>query len=126
MEEHNIISGNIVNASYQLHKDLGPGLLEVVYESILEQELRNRGFQVERQRDIPLTYDGLSFDIGFRADLVVNEKVIVELKSVEKVADVHKKQLLTYLRVTGMKLGLLLNFGTNLMKDGIFRIANDL
>jgi GxxExxY protein len=120
----NEIATIIVDACYKVHTILGPGLFESVYETVLTHELEKRGLKVQRQQAIPLVYEGMRFDEGFKADLVVEDKVIVELKSVEKIAPVHKKQLLTYLRLTDMKLGLLVNFGENLIKDGIFRIAN--
>jgi len=101
-------------------------LLESVYEEILSYELRKRGFGCERQVEIPVVYDSLKLDIGFRADIVVENKIIVELKSVETLKDVHKKQLLTYLKLTHMKLGLLINFNENLIREGIIRIVNDL
>ena len=126
MMEHNLITGDIVNAAYQVHRQLGPGLFEAVYEIALEHELKKQELQVDPQRAMPVIYDGISFDIGFKADMIINKKVIVELKSVETVLPVHKKQLLTYLRLSDMRLGLLLNFGANLIKDGIFRMANKL
>ncbi len=116
----------IVDVAVQIHREMGPGLLERVYESILAHELRQRGLQVERQLPIAIEYQGLKFDEGFRADLIVENKVIVELKCVEKLNNAHKKQLLTYLRLTGMKLGYLLNFSEALMKDGISRTVNHL
>jgi GxxExxY protein len=122
----NEVAGIVVDASYKIHRLLGPGLLESVYESILVHELEKRGLKVKRQQIIPLAYEGMHFDEGFRADLVVENKIIVELKSVEKVVPVHKKQLLTYLRLSDKKLGLLINFGDNLIKDGITRVANGL
>ena len=114
----------IVDSAVHLHQDLGPGLLETVYEVTLAEKLRKRGLSVQRQVPVAVEYDGHKFDEGFRADLIVEGKVIVELKSVEKVNPAHKKQLLTYLRLTGMKLGYLLNFGAALMKDGITRTVN--
>ena len=120
----NEIASRIVDACYAVHTNLGPGLLEAVYESALAYELEKRGLKTTRQQPIPVIYEEIRFDDGFRADLVVEEKVIIELKSVEKVAPVHRKQLLTYLRLTDKKLGLLVNFGENLIKDGISRIAN--
>jgi GxxExxY protein len=98
--------------------------LEVVYEVTLARELQKRGFRVERQVAVPIEYDGVKFYEGFRADLIVEDKVIVELKSIERISPAHKKQVLTYLRLTGMKLGYLLNFGEALMKDGITRTIN--
>jgi len=117
----NDIGAIIVDCAVQLHKDLGPGLLETVYEVALAWKLEKRGLSVQRQVPISIQYEGRTFDEGFRADLIVEGKVIVELKSVEQVHPAHKKQLLTYLRLTGMKLGYLLNFGEALMKDGITR-----
>jgi GxxExxY protein len=121
---HNEISGAIVDAAYQLHAKLGPGLLESVYEELLSYELTKRNLKVERQKQVPVFYDENKIDLGFRADLVVEDIVLVELKSVETLAPVHKKQILTYLKVSGLKLGLLINFGAPLIKDGIIRIAN--
>jgi len=126
MQEHNFLARIIVDSAYHLHNRLGPGLLESVYETILCHTLTKRGLTVDRQRLIPIRYDGHCFDEGFRADLVVNDKILVELKSVEKISPVHKKQLLTYLRLTDMRLGLLVNFGENLIKNGIHRIVNRL
>ncbi len=120
----NEIGTIIVDSAIHLHQDLGPGLLETVYEVTLAAKLRKRGLSVERQAPISIEYDGLRFDEGFRADLIVAGKVIVELKSLEQVHPAHKKQVLTYLRLTGMKLGYLLNFGEALMKDGITRIVH--
>jgi len=124
--KENEIAKQIVDASFQIHTALGPGLLESVYEKVLEHELKKRGLSVERQRAIPIQYDGLLFDEGFRADIIVEDCIIVELKSVETVAPVHKKQLLTYLRLADKKLGLLINFGSALIKNGIYRIVNGL
>jgi GxxExxY protein len=106
--------------------ELGPGLLESVYEEVLYYELINQGLQVERQKPIPLVWKDIKMSIGFRADLIVENKVIIELKSVEAIAPVHPKQLLTYLKITDMKLGLLINFNEKLIKDGITRIVNNL
>jgi GxxExxY protein len=122
----NNIARLIVDAAYNVHTSLGPGLLESVYEVALNHELEKRGLQTSRQKPIPIQYDGLVFDEGFRADIIVEDSVIVELKSVETFAPVHKKQLLTYLRLTDKKLGLLINFGAPLIKQGIFRIVNNL
>ena len=118
------IATNVVDASVKLHKDLGPGLLESIYTVILEKKLTDRGFAVEREKPIPIVYDGLHFDMGFRADLVIDGCFIVELKSVEELEPVHWKQLLTYLKVTKTRLGLLINFGEAILKDGIKRVAN--
>jgi len=120
----NEIGTIIVDTAVHLHKALGPGLLESVYEVILASRLRKQGLQVERQVSVPIEFEGESFDEGFRADLIVEGKVIVELKSVEKVNPAHKKQLLTYLRLTDSKLGYVLNFGDELMKQGISRIID--
>lgn len=120
----NEIGTIIVDCAIHLHQDLGPGLLETVYEVTLAAKLQKRGLSVERQVPISIEYDGQGFDEGFRADFIVAEKVIVELKSIEKLHPAHKKQVLTYLRLTGMKLGYLLNFGEALMKDGITRMIN--
>jgi GxxExxY protein len=103
---------------------LGPGLLESVYEVLLAHQLQKAGLKVKRQVPIPIEFEGIRFDEGFRADMVVEDKVILELKSVESVSKAHKKQVLTYLKLTGMKLGFLLNFGEAVMKDGIYRIIN--
>ena len=120
----NEIAEIIVEASFKIHRALGPGLFESVYESLLAYELKKFQLKVDRQVTIPIVYNGIRFDEGFRADLVVNDLVIVELKSVEKVVPVHKKQLLTYLKLSGNKLGLLINFGDDLLKNGITRVAN--
>jgi GxxExxY protein len=122
----NEIAKEIVDCAYKVHKILGPGLLESVYERVLAYELEKKNLTVLRQQPISINYETLQFDEGFRADLVVEGKVIVELKSVEKVAPVHKKQLLTYLRLGDKRLGLLINFGEPLIKDGITRIVNGL
>ena len=120
----NEIGSIIIDEAIHLHKNLGPGLMEIVYETILADRLQKRGVTVERQKAIPIVYEGHKFDEGFRADLIVQGKVIIELKSVEKLHPAHKKQVLTYLVLTGMRLGYLLNFGEELMKTGIERIAN--
>jgi len=116
----------IVDAAYHIHQSLGPGLLESVFEVVLAHELKKRGLAVRRQVPIPIVWDGIQFDEGFRAELVVEERVLVELKSQEAVLPVHKKQLLTYLRLTDLKLGLLINFGAELFKDGVSRVVNGL
>jgi GxxExxY protein len=122
----NEIAKIVVDACYHIHTRLGPGLLESVYTRILEYELAKRDLKVRREVPVSFRYDELEFDEGFRADLIVEGIVILELKSVEKTAPVHKKQLLTYLKLTGLKLGLLINFGKSLIKDGIFRLVNRL
>ena len=126
MVKENEIAKEVVDAAFQVHKTLGPGLLESVYEVILAHELRKRGFEIQRQLPVPITYDGLKFEEGFRVDIFVNRLVVIELKSVEAIAKVHKKQLLTYLRLMDCKLGLLINFGDSLIKDGISRVVNGL
>jgi len=122
----NEIAKQIVDAAYKIHTKLGPGLLETVYETILAYELHKRGLRFVRQQPVPITYETVQLDEGFRADIVVEDRVIVELKSVEAVAPVHRKQLLTYLRLADKRLGLLINFGSALIKDGITRIVNRL
>jgi len=117
----NEIGTLVIDSAVHLHRSLGPGLLETVYEVTLAQRLEKRGLSVQRQIPIAIEFEGHRFEEGFRADLIVEGKVILELKSVENVHPAHKKQLLTYLRLTGMKLGYLLNFGEALMKDGITR-----
>lgn len=114
----------IVDCAVELHRNLGPGLLETVYEVTLARALERRGLEVQKQVAVPIEYQGETFREGFRADLIVEGLVIVELKSVERVTPAHKKQLLTYLRLTGLKLGYLLNFGEALMRDGITRTVN--
>lgn len=122
----NDISEAVVDEAFRLHNEIGPGLLESVYEVLLAHRLRHRGFSVERQVPVTIRLDGLTFDEGFRADLLVNGVVLVELKSVEANHPVHTKQVLTYLRLSGRHLGLLINFGQPRLKDGIKRIVNEL
>ena len=122
----NAIAREIVDAAYKIHRTLGPGLLESAYEAVLQYELEQRGLSVVCQKPMPLVYGDVSLDIGYRADMVVEGKVVVELKSVEKTAPVHYKQLLTYLRAADLRLGLLINFGMARIKDGIKRVVNDL
>ena len=122
----NLIGKEVVDAAVQVHRELGPGLLESVYEVVLAKELENRGLRVERQVPVPIHHRGLQFEEGFRADIIVEGKVILELKSVEQLTKVHAKQVFTYLKLKGLRLGYLLNFGANLMKDGIDRIVNGL
>lgn len=121
----NDLTGEIIAASIEIHCELGPGLLESVYREVLARELRARGLRVEAEVEVPIDWKGVRLDIGFRADLIVDDLVIVELKSVESLAPVHKKQLLTYLRVADKRVGLLINFGAFLLKQGIHRIVND-
>ena len=120
----NEIGKIVVDAAVAVHRELGPGLLESVYEVTLAFELEQRGLAVKRQVPVDIQYKRMKFDEAFRADLLVEEKVVIELKSVEQVSQAHKKQLLTYLRLTGCKLGFLLNFGEALMKRGITRTVN--
>ena len=122
----NEITGQIVDAACKIHTTLGPGLMESVYQTVLEYELQKRGLRVEHQVPMPIHYEGIVIDAGYKADLPVEGLVIVELKSVEALAAVHKKQLLTYLRLSGKRLGLLINFNVNLIKDGICRVVNGL
>ena len=122
----NDVAKQVVDAAFKIHTTLGPGLLESVYEAVLAYELKQRGLQVARQQAIPVVYESVHLEEGFRADLIIEGKVIVELKSVEVISPVHKKQVLTYLRLTNLKLGLLINFGEALIKDGITRVVNGL
>jgi GxxExxY protein len=122
----NQIGTDIVNTAIDVHRQLGPGLLESVYEAILAYELSAQGLQVQRQVPIQIIYKSMTFDEAFRADLLIEDKVIIELKSVETLNNAHRKQVQTYLKLTGLKLGYLLNFGSALMKDGIVRVANGL
>jgi len=124
--DENEIGRIVVDAAIAVHRELGPGLLESVYEAILARELMDRGLRIERQISIPIVWRGMKFDEGFRADIIAEGKVILELKSVERASPAHKKQIQTYLRLTGKKLGFLLNFGEALMKDGITRAVNGL
>ena len=120
----NEIGKIVVDCAVRLHIELGPGLLESVYEVLLAHMLREAGLSIACQVSIPIEYHGIRFDEGFRADIVVEDKVIIELKSIESINKSHKKQVLTYLKLTGKKLGYLLNFGEGLMKDGVFRVLN--
>jgi GxxExxY protein len=122
----NEISGQIVDAAYRVHTVLGPGLLESVYEEVLAHELRKRGLTVVQQQSIPVVYEETRLETGFRADLIVEDRVIVEVKSIAEIAPIHKKQLLTYLRLADKRLGLLINFNEFLIKHGITRIVNQL
>ena len=122
----NELSRIIVDISYRIHRKLGPGLLESVYEAILFYELSSLNLKVERQKPIPILWKEIQLDIGFRSDLILENKVIIEIKSVEQISNVHPKQLLTYLKVTKLKLGLLINFNEALIKNSITRIVNNL
>jgi GxxExxY protein len=122
----NEIAKEIVDCAFKVHTTLGPGLLESVYEVALAYELTQRGLQVERQVPIPVKYGSITFEVGFRADLLVEGKVLVELKSAEANQPVHKKQLITHLRLADKRLGLVINFGLERIKDGITRLVNGL
>lgn len=122
----NEIARQAVDSAYKIHTTLGPGLLESVYEAVMAEELSHRGLQVVRQQAIPVVYENVHLEVGFRADLIVEGKAIIEIKSVDRIAPVHKKQLLTYLRLTDKHLGILINFDVELIKDGITRVVNRL
>lgn len=122
----NDIATQIVDAAYKIHTTLGPGLLESVYEAVMAEELARRRLRVVRQQAIPVVYENVHLEVGFRADLIVEGKVIIEIKSVEAIAPVHKKQLLTYLRLADKRLGILINFDVELIRDGISRVVNRL
>ena len=123
--EINRITGAIIEESIKIHTDLGPGLLESVYEELLSYRLTKRGIRIKRQVPIPVMYETIKMELGFRADLIAEDCVIVEIKSVEALAPVHHKQLLTYLKLTGKTVGLLINFNEMLLKDGVKRIVNN-
>ncbi len=122
----NEIAKIVVNTAFQIHSNLGPGLLESVYEEIMVYELLKQDLRVDRQRGIPVVWNELKMELGFRADIIVENKVIIELKSIESISPVHPKILLTYLKLTNLKLGLLINFNESLIKDGITRVVNNL
>lgn len=123
-DELNRISGGVVDEAVRIHIDPGPGLMESVYEVVLAKKLADRGLKVIRQRPVPITYEGHTFEEAFRLDLLVEDQVVVELKSVEELAPVHFKQVLTYLRLLDLRVGLLINFGAPVLKEGIHRIVN--
>ncbi|MCB8999489.1 MAG: GxxExxY protein [Bacteroidales bacterium] len=125
-KQENIIAKEIVSIFFKVYRNLGPGLLESVYEEVLVYELSKENLNTERQKAIPLIYENVKLDIGYRADIIVENKVIIEVKAVDIIAPVHKMQLLTYLRLSGLKLGLLVNFNTDLLKDNIKRLVNNL
>lgn len=125
MRDLDEITGNIVDSAYKLHKRLGPGLLESVYEIILEKDLQNAGLFIERQKSVSFKYEGIQFNDAFRMDLVVEKLIVVELKSTETNSPVHAKQLLTYLKLMNLPVGLLLNFGMATMKEGVHRVVNN-
>ncbi|MBI3520714.1 MAG: GxxExxY protein [Bacteroidetes bacterium] len=122
----NDISYDIRGAAFKVHTELGPGLLESVYETALTYELKQKGYDVKTQLGVPMVYADIKMDVGFRLDILVNDLVIIEVKSVETLTDVHHKQLLTYLKLSNKKLGLLINFNSGSLKDSIVRIANNL
>lgn len=126
MKNPNEIATRVVHGALRVHKKLGPGLMESVYENILARDLIRQGYHVEQQKSVSFEFEGMWFENAFRADLVIEHAVVVEVKSVVRLSPVHKKQLLTYLRLLDCRLGLLLNFGGALMKDGIKRVVNDL
>ena len=122
----NEIAKHVVDVAYRIHSTYGPGLLESVYEAIMSHELRKRGLRVIQQQPIPLVHETIRMNVGFRADLIVQGLVVVEIKSIESIGPVHKKQLLTYLRIAEKRLGLLINFNVELIKNGISRVVNQL
>ena len=123
MNTIDLIAKDVVDAAYKIHTKLGPGLLESAYEACLAHELTKRGYQIERQKPQPVIYDGLEIEVGYRLDVLVNGEVIVELKSVEQVLPIHHAQLMTYLKLSGKTLGLLINFNVPVIKQGIRRVA---
>jgi GxxExxY protein len=123
MNTIDLIAKDVVDAAYKIHTKLGPGLLESAYEACLAYELTKRGYQVERQKPQPVIYDGLEIEVGYRLDILVNGEVILELKSVEQVLPIHHAQLMTYLKLSGKTLGLLINFNVPVIKQGIRRVA---
>ena len=123
---HNEIAKIIVDTAFYIHKTIGPGLLESVYHEILMYELEKKGLTVQKEVPIPVIWNDKTLELGYRADLIVEDKIIVEIKSVEKTNPVHQKQLLTYLKIADKRLGLLINFGESLIKDGICRVVNQL
>jgi GxxExxY protein len=124
MDDLNGITGRVINAAIRVHRGLGPGLMESVYEAVLFKTLARDGLQVERQKPVTFEFEGIVFEDGFKADLVVERSVVLELKSVEKLAPIHTKQLLTYLRLLDLHLGLVINFGAPYLRDGIKRVVN--
>ena len=125
MRDLEAISGDVIDVALKLHRELGPGLLEAVYEMILAGRLEQMGYRIARQRAIDVTYDGLHFPAAFRIDLLVDDRLLVEVKSVERLNPAHSKQLLTYLRLTQQPVGLLINFGGETLKEGLKRVVND-
>jgi len=125
MRDIDEISGDVVNVALRLHRDLGPGLLESVYEAVLAAKLTDMGYAVVRQRPIDIEFEGLRFEAAFRIDMIVDERLLIEIKSVERLTAVHAKQLLTYLRLTHQPVGLLINFGGATLKEGLRRLVNN-
>ena len=125
LEELDVISSGIIGAAIDVHRELGPGLLESAYEHCLAFELSKRGHTVERQKLVPIQYKDTEVDAGFRLDLLVDQKIIVELKAVDAIAPIHKAQLMTYLKLTGLKVGLLMNFNVRILKHGLHRVVNN-
>ncbi len=122
----NEIAYKVIGIAIQIHKDLGPGIFESVYEKVLQYELIQAGLETRSQVPLPLIYKGIEFEAGFRVDLLIENKVIIEIKSIENIAPIHFSQLLTYLRLSNIKLGLLINFNTKILKEGIHRVVNNL
>ena len=122
----NQLSQIIIGSAINVHKNLGPGLLESAYEETLYYELKKEGFFIEKQKPMPLIYDDVKLDVGYRIDLMIERKIIIEIKSVDALNDVHLAQILTYLKLSGCKLGLLINFNVKYLKDGIKRVVNNL
>lgn len=125
MRDIDQISGDVLDIALRMHRDLGPGLLESVYETVLAGKLYAMGYRVARQRSVSIDFEGMQFDAAFRIDLLVDERLLVEIKSVERLSIIHAKQLLTYLRLTHQPVGLLINFGGATLKEGVRRIVND-
>ncbi|MEG8052197.1 GxxExxY protein [Sphingomonas aerolata] len=125
MKDIDVVSGDVLDVALRLHRDLGPGLLESVYEAILAGRLATMGYPVVRQRPIDIAFEGLRFEAAFRIDLLVDDRLVVEIKSVERLLPVHAKQLLTYLRLTRQPVGLLINFGGATLKEGVRRLVNN-
>lgn len=123
---HDEISGKVIDAAFRMHRSLGPGLLESAYSGIMSYELAQEGLAFEREVAVPVMWNGVPIDVGYRADFVIDDRVILELKALERLESVHKKQLLTYLKVADKRLGLLVNFGEEFLKNGIIRMANGL
>ncbi len=125
MQDIDTISGDVIDVAIRIHRALGPGLLESVYEAVLAAKLAAMGYRVARQQSVSITFEDIRFDAAFRIDLLVEERLLIEIKSIEKLAPVHAKQLLTYLRLTRQPVGLLINFGGETLKEGLRRLVND-